>query len=131
MYVLYLALESLQTGPVAVEVAPVEPHYIRKGAVINALNPHPYLFWVTVGAPFMIKAWQEDRLSPWFFLGAFYLFLVGSKAFLAVIVGKSRSFLMSRGYVWMMRVLGGLLGLFALILMRDALVFWGFWGSFQ
>jgi len=129
MYVFYLAYENLRTGPVNVEISGVEPRSIRKGALINALNPHPYLFWFTVGAPILLRAWQKDSLSPGVFLASFYFSLIGSKAFLAWVVGKSRNFLMSRGYLWVMRALGGLLGLFALVLMKDAFVFWGIWDS--
>jgi len=128
MYVLYLAYESLQTEPVVLDISRGEPHSLRKGAFINALNPHPYLFWTTVGAPLMLQAWQENRFSPLVFVACFYLFLVGSKLFLVFLVGRSRTFLMSRAYLWTMRLLGGLLGFFAIVLMKEALAFWGLWG---
>ena len=57
-------------------------------------------------------------ITPLLFLLGFYLFLVGSKVFLAIVVGKSRAFLTKRGYVWTMRVLGCLLGAFALFLLK-------------
>ncbi len=93
--------------------------------MINALNPHPYLFWATVGAPFLLRSGQEGLPAPLLFLLGFYLFLVGSKVFLAIVVGKSRAFLTRKGYIWTMRVLGCLLGAFALFLLKDALFFLG------
>ncbi len=124
-YVLYLAYESIRTGPVQIEEAQDDPQSVRKGAIINALNPHPYLFWATVGGPFILKGGREGLGVPFLFLLGFYLFLVGSKVFLAFVVGKSRAFLTKRGYIWCMRVLGCLLGAFALFLLRDALFFLG------
>jgi len=129
IYVLYLAYGNLRAAAVQIEITRVEPGSLRKGALVNLLNPHPYLFWITVGAPTLLNAWQQDRSSPLVFAASFYLFLVGSKVFLAFVVGKSRNFLMSAGYLWVMRALGVLLGLFALVLIRDALVFWGIWIS--
>lgn len=120
-YVLYLAYESLRTGPVTLQEAGDLPRSVRKGAIINALNPHPYLFWATVGAPLVLKNAEQGLLAPLLFVSSFYLFLVGSKVFLAMVVGKSRAFLTKRGYLWTMRVLGCLLALFAAFLLKDAL----------
>ena len=120
-YILYLASESIRTGPVTLDEARDEPRSFRKGALINALNPHPYLFWATVGAPHLLKSGQEELLAPFLFLLGFYVFLVGSKVFLAVVVGKSRAFLTKRGYIWTMRFLGCLLAVFAGLLLVDAL----------
>ena len=122
---MYLAYESIRTGPVTLEEAQDQPRSVRKGAIINALNPHPYLFWATVGAPLVLKNAERGLLAPLLFVFAFYLFLVGSKVFLAIVVGKSRAFLTRRGYIWSMRVLGCLLALFAVFLIKDALRFLG------
>lgn len=119
-YVLYLAYESLRTGPVKLEPAAEEPRSIRRGALINALNPHPYLFWATVGGPFLLRSGETALLTPALFVFGFYFFLVGSKVSLAVVVGRSRAFLTKRGYIWTLRVLGCLLVVFALFLLRDA-----------
>jgi threonine/homoserine/homoserine lactone efflux protein len=124
-YVLYLAYESIRTGPVHLVEAQDHPRSFRKGATLNALNPHPYLFWTTVGGPFLLKGGQEGPSGPLLFLLGFYFFLVGSKIFLAIVVGKSRAFLTKRGYVWCMRILGCLLGAFAFFLLRDALFYLG------
>ena len=120
-YILYLASESVRTGPVTLEESQSQPRSFRKGAAINALNPHPYIFWATVGAPFLLKTGKEGLLAPFLFLLGFYFFLVGSKVFLAVVVGKSRAFLTQRGYIWTMRLLGCLLAVFAGLLLVEAL----------
>jgi threonine/homoserine/homoserine lactone efflux protein len=127
-YVLYLAYECFRTKPVSLENLQEQPKSIRKGTLINFLNPHPYLFWVTVGTPYVLRLKQEGLLAPLLFLVSFYGFLVGSKALLAVIVGRSRTFLMSKGYLIILRILAGMLALFALFLIRDGLVFLGILG---
>jgi threonine/homoserine/homoserine lactone efflux protein len=125
LYVLYLAYGCLQTGPVNLEEAQDQPRSFRKGALINALNPHPYLFWATVGGPFVLRSSQESLLAPVLFVAGFYVFLVGAKVFLAFVVGRSRAFLTKGGYIWTMRLLGCLLAVFAFLLLRDALSFLG------
>ena len=120
-YVLYLAWEAFRTGPVTLEDSPDQARSVRKGAILNAMNPHPYIFWATVGGPFVLRSAQEGLPAPLLFLLGFYLCLVGSKVLLAVLVGKSRAFLTGRGYIRTMRILGCLLGLFAVLLLRDAL----------
>ncbi len=121
IYVLYLAYESARTGPVNLKASKEHPRSLKKGSLINILNPNPYLFWITVGAPLMLKMGTKTRLAPVLFVLCFYLLLVGLKVCLAVIVGKSRSFLNGRIYVNIMRGLGVVLALFALFLFRDAM----------
>jgi len=120
-FILYLSYESVQTKPLAVTDQETKAHSLKKGALVNALNPHPYLFWFSVGAPTMLKAQAESNLGAVAFVTSFYICLVGSKICLALVVGKSRAFLEGRMYVYTMRVLGVLLFLFALLLFRDGL----------
>ncbi|MGD8513220.1 MAG: LysE family translocator [Deltaproteobacteria bacterium] len=120
-FILYLSYESIQTQPLEVEYQETKAHSFKKGAMVNALNPHPYLFWFSVGSPTMLKAQAESNLGAVAFVTSFYVCLVGSKICLALVVGKSRAFLEGHIYVYAMRVLGVLLFLFALLLFRDGL----------
>jgi threonine/homoserine/homoserine lactone efflux protein len=120
-YVLYLSWETIRTGPVLVDDTPDQARSLMKGALVNALNPHPYLFWATVGVPFMLKTRQESPMAMWSFVILFYILLVGSKVAIAVIVGRLRTFLEGRWYRYVMRTLGVLLAVFALFLLWDAL----------
>ena len=122
LYVLYLAYETLKTGPVKVNTSLIQPKSLRKGAVVNALNPHPYLFWATVGIPFILKTQQNHPIAPWLFIFTFYLFLIGSKVSIALIVGRFRTFLEGKIYLYMLRGLGAVLAVFAFFLLWDALV---------
>lgn len=124
-YVLHLAYASLRTSPLVLQDSGQQPRSLSKGVLINFLNPHPYLFWVTVGAPLILKAGADSLVSALIFILCFYLSLVGSKVSVAMVVGRSRGFLTGKGYVYVMRALGALLAFFALFLFRDGLVLLG------
>ncbi len=124
-FILYLSYESIQARPVDVKIQDTDPKSLRKGALVNALNPHPYLFWFSVGAPIMVNAQQESSVGAAAFLASFYVFLVGTKVVIALAVGKSRTFLAGRIYIYMMRTLGALLFVFAMLLFRDGLTLIG------
>jgi threonine/homoserine/homoserine lactone efflux protein len=121
LFVMYLAYESFQTSKLDVNFQDAEPQSLRKASIVNALNPHPYLFWFSVGAPTIIKAWEENPFVALAFVIGFYACLVGSKVFVASLASKSRQFFIGKTYVYLMRVLGTLLLIFALLLFRDGL----------
>jgi threonine/homoserine/homoserine lactone efflux protein len=129
LYVLYLAYECMRTGPITFEATKDQAHSLKKGTLINALNPHPYLFWITVGSPLLLKFRSESVVAPFVFVSCFYALLVGSKVCLALVVGKSRTFLRGKRYIHVMRILGGMLAMFALLLLKDALVLLGLLAS--
>jgi threonine/homoserine/homoserine lactone efflux protein len=125
LFVVYLAYESLGTDRLNMDVQEVRRQSLSKGAIINALNPNPYLFWLGVGGPTMVRAWQKSSLSAVAFVAGFYMCLVGSKIILALLVGKSKQLLRGNAYRTLMRVLGILLLVFAFLLFRDALYLLG------
>ncbi len=94
---------------------------LLKGAIVNAANPHPWLFWIAIGAPTLIAAWAGGGpIAGAGFLAGFYSMLVGSKVALALVVGRARGRIGGRGYRWTMRVLAILLAVFALGLLRES-----------
>ena len=86
---------------------------LARGVAANLANPHPYLFWLTVGAPTLARARGEGDLAAAGFLGGMYLCLVGAKVLAAVAAGKGRDRLGSRLHVLVLRVLAGVLALLA------------------
>jgi threonine/homoserine/homoserine lactone efflux protein len=119
-FLLYLASESLRCRGIETRRFQDSSRSLSKAVAVNFLNPNPYLFWFSVGAPLTAKAWDGGSLPVIAFLGSFYLFLVGSKMVLAMAVGRSRRFLQGRTYIWLMRMLGGLLVLFSVLFFKDA-----------
>ena len=118
-FLLYLGIKNIQTKGVQINISTSAPKSLQKGILVNALSPHPYLFWFSVGGPTTIKAMAVSLPAALFFIGSFYMLLVGSKIFLAVLVGKSRSFLQGNTYIFTMRLLGVVLIILAGILFRD------------
>lgn len=120
-FILSMGYESLRTAGFDLQIRETGAKSLRKGILTNALSPHPYLFWISVGGPTMTKALDTGLLAPAAFIAGFYACLVGSKIVLAVLVGKSRSFFRGRAYVWTMRLLGVALVALALLLFHDGL----------
>ena len=125
LFILYLGYESLKTKGVELNLSTASSRSFRKGVITNALNPHPYIFYMTVGAPIIFKSINQNILSTVSFVGSFLLLLLGSKVVLALVVERSRSFLQGPVYIWVMRTLGALLLFFSLILFRDGLRLFG------
>lgn len=121
VFVAYLGIESIRTTGVQAGRPDEAPRSWARGALVNALSPHPYLFWVAVGAPTLILAWEEGPLAAAAFLAGFYACLVGSKMLLAVIAGRSGGRLRGGAYRAVMVVLGVLLLLFAVRLAVEGL----------
>ncbi len=121
LFILYLGYESLKTRGVELNLSSSDPNSFRKGVITNALNPHPYVFYMTVGAPIIFKGINQNFLAAFVFVGTFIFFLTGSKVLLAMVVEKSRSFLKGSVYIWVMRILGMLLLFFSIVLFRDGL----------
>lgn len=126
LVVIWLGVEALRAARHAVlpgaQVARAEPQReLWRGALVNALNPHPYLFWMTVGGPALVGSW---RSSPWYtlaFVTTFYGLLIGSKVAVAWLVSRRAGNLSE---TWYRRVLAGC-GL--LLFAMAALLLWQMW----
>jgi threonine/homoserine/homoserine lactone efflux protein len=125
-FVLYLGWQSIVTKGVELNLQGTRPKSLAKGIIVNTLNPHPYLFWFGVGGPTVTKAMNLGMVAPLAFIGSFYVLFVGSKILIALLIGKSRSFLIGNGYIYTMRLLGVALCVLAMILFRDGFNLLGF-----
>jgi threonine/homoserine/homoserine lactone efflux protein len=110
-YVVYLGWETVRSARQASaqllqgappNVATTGRQSLLRGAAVNALNPHPYLFWATVGGPTLLAAFSQSLLQGVLFLLGFYVTLIGSKVAVAALVhSQSRRF----SAVWYQRIL--------------------------
>lgn len=123
LYALYLAYETARSPSVEAVAVETAPASLRRGALVNFLNPHPYLFWGTLGVPFVLSTMERSAAAPWLFVVGFYLLLVGAKVAVAMMVGRYRDLLSGRAYTLVMRGLAVALVVFAGLLFRDALGF--------
>jgi threonine/homoserine/homoserine lactone efflux protein len=120
-FVAYLGVESLRTTGIEAGRPDAAPRSWARGATVNALSPHPYVFWVAVGAPTLILAWETGPLAAVAFIAGFYACLVGAKVVLAIVGGRSSGRLRGGAYRTVMVVLGVLLLLFAVRLALEGL----------
>jgi len=125
IFLIYLGYESIVFKGIELNIQQIKPQSIRKGLITNFLNPNPYLFWISVGAPTVIKASKVSLTAAILFIMFMYIFLVGSKMMTAVIIGKSRVFLKSKNYIYTIKVLGIILFIFAFIFFRESLKSFG------
>lgn len=99
LFLLYLALGTWRTFRRGAAADAGEPMVIEgdvktnilKAALMNLLNPAPYIFWATVAGPILIDAW---RINPTFglaFLLSFYGALIGGGVlFVLVFAGAGK-----------------------------------------
>lgn len=63
---------------------------VRSAVVVNLLNPHAWLFWISVGAPLLLSAWRANPIFGVSFLAGFYALFVGTKLVIALVVAGAR-----------------------------------------
>jgi len=124
LYVLFLGWETWRTAgltPTATtEAVRTAKQSLGKGITVNLLNPHPYLFWLTVGGPVVIGGYRQAAfMSIIAFVAGFYVCLVGSKVLLALLIHSGRARLQGRGYRLALRFSAALLLLLGVLLVWE------------
>lgn len=79
-----------------------------RGVVVNLASPHPWIFWMGVGAPVLVAAWRDAPARGLAFLAGFYGLLIGSKVAIAFMVHRAGSRLGRRARARLI-VIGGVL----------------------
>jgi len=125
LFVVYLAWETFRAPEPRVDLTQRQARSLGRGIIVNALNPHPYIFWIAVGAPMMVRASEESLAAAAAFVLCFFVCLIGAKVLVAVLVGRTKKVLTGRIYRSVMRLLGLALFVFALFLVRDGLALLG------
>jgi threonine/homoserine/homoserine lactone efflux protein len=112
LFVLYLALGAFKAWRNFAGQKPNEAQLVRSGlfraALVNFLNPAPYLFWSLVTGPLLITGWRASPANAVGLLAGFY------GAMLTTLVGVMVLFTLARRFG--PGVTRGLLGLSALAL---------------
>lgn len=116
VFLVWLGWHTLRAPPLEVEESEAGAGSVWKAVVTNVLNPHPYIFWVTVGGPLIAQA---DSVAG--FLLGFFGTLCGSKVLIAVAVGRFRELLVGRAWAVVMALLGLAMWVFAGLFVADAL----------
>ena len=123
VFLFYLGSKNIRSANVEISDYTPPPLLLKEIIFANLLNPNPYLFWFTVGAPLMVRSFQQTLILGVVFLFSFYLGLVGIKIMLAIVAEKSRSFLQGIWYRRIMQFLGFTLIVFAFYMLRDCLIY--------
>lgn len=119
LFVLYLAAQTFLAPPPTLEnPGPVTGSWL-KGVLVNVLSPHPWMFWLTVGVVTLTRTSSRGYGEATVFLGTFYLFLVGTKIGLAVLIGRSRHRFNPRTHQLILRGLALALAVFACLLLHE------------
>jgi len=95
VFLLYLAFNACKSWcnfhqNVVHEVSP--QLNIFKAAMVNILNPNPYLAWSLILGPLLIKGWNESPVNGIILLLAFYSFMVIYSIAMIMLFAAARSF---------------------------------------
>jgi threonine/homoserine/homoserine lactone efflux protein len=60
-----------------------------KAAIMNILNPNPYIFWTLVTGPVLVKGWRETPAHGIGFLVGFYGTMICSLAVIILVFGTA------------------------------------------
>ena len=121
LFLMYLAFEGISFRSTDINSVDVAPQSVKKGVITNFLNPSPYLFWFSIGAPTVVKAMDFGLASALLFIACFYVSLVGSKVMLTCVTARSRHFLNSEYYLYTIRLLGIVMLVFALLFIKNGI----------
>ncbi len=117
LYLLWLSLKILQLKDINVSKSLGTPTSLATAIRVNLLSPNPYLFWFTVGGAYLARGSQAESIT---FISVAIGTLVLSKMAVAWIASNFRELLDSRAYLWVMRLLGGLLLIFGFLLLNQS-----------
>lgn len=93
LYLAYGAFKAWRNFEMQIPAAqPGSGQNIFKAALTNVLNPNPYIFWILVTGPILLKGWRETPLNGVGFLAGFYLTMTGCLAGIIVVFGLASKF---------------------------------------
>lgn len=88
LFIGFLAIDSFKIKDFNVP-PDMKARSIRKGVITNLLNPAPYIFWITIGIPTVLKGFNQSLAHALLFVVPFYVLLVGSKILMAIMISKT------------------------------------------
>jgi len=113
-YLLWLSLKIAKLKEINISKSLGKPTSLATAIKVNFLSPNPYLFWFTVGGAYIARGTQTESIV---FVVVAIGTLVLSKMVVAWVASNFRELLDSQAYLWVMRLLGGLLSIFGVLLL--------------
>lgn len=94
LFVLYLAYGVYKSwknfDPDLPDIETKTQQGIFKAAMINTLNPNPYIFWSLVTGPILVNGWRETPLYGVVFITGFYVTMILGFSALILVFGSAR-----------------------------------------
>jgi threonine/homoserine/homoserine lactone efflux protein len=118
LLLIYFGYKDLKTNKINLQTGNIRSDPFKKGLLTNFLNPHPYVFWLFIGVPFMMKGNSIERAT---FVLSFLSGIVGSKICLTFIIEKGKKFIEINYYQRIIKLLGLILILLGLLLLKDGI----------
>lgn len=131
LFVIYLGYETIQSGrkgqgELASKTSGVHHNVLLTAITTNVFNPHPYLFWATVGTTLLLQGFASYGIgAPSSFLAAFYVLLVSMKLLIVLLLNWGRNWLRGKVYHAMLIASGVLLAMLGVWLL------WEGWQAFH
>lgn len=122
LFVLWLGYDTIRSAHRAEDGATAGGSPLAKGIVTNLLSPHPWLFWLTVGGPILVTAWNDNPGRGFAFLAGFYGVMVVTKLGVAYLASHGQRLAGTPWYARLVVASGALLLAMGSLLIRDALI---------
>ena len=94
LFILYLAYNAYKSwrgfDPNIPSIETGTQQSLLKAALINTLNPNPYIYWTLVTGPILLAGWRETPLHGLGFLLGFYLTMILGFSTIIIAFGSAR-----------------------------------------
>ena len=94
-YLFYISrIAPINPGKTLIRICPLPEtgtqQSVLKAALINMLNPNPYIFWSLVTGPILLAGWRETPVHGLGFLLGFYLTMILGFCVIIIVFGSAR-----------------------------------------
>ena len=91
LYLAYAASKSWKHFDSSISSTEIETQQsILSAALINTLNPNPYIFWSLVTGPILLAGWRETPAHGLGFIAGFYITMILGLSTIIVAFGSAR-----------------------------------------
>lgn len=93
LYLAYGAYKAWKNFDLNISLAePATQQGVLKAALVNLLNPNPYLYWTLVTGPILLMGWRETPVNGVGFIAGFFGSLIFSLGAIVILFGTARQF---------------------------------------
>lgn len=91
LLLVYLAVRAVRQPdqPARGPAAPTTPRTVVEAALVNLLNPNPYIAWALVMGPAVVSAWSRHPFYAVVFVAVFYLTMLAANVGIVLLAGTA------------------------------------------